>query len=147
MIYIIIVMVLFTIELFIKNHIDKTKEIGKKQTIIKDELYIEYTQNKGAFYSLFEDKPKVVCGISTILSGIMGIIYGVLLSKKGNVILKIGMSILMAGALSNVYDRIKRKYVVDYLYLKRLKKIVFNLADVFIVLGSFIVSIVEIFKD
>jgi signal peptidase II len=59
--------------------------------------------------------------------------------KRGNELLKLGLSLIVAGGASNVWDRIKRKYVVDYIYWKRLKKIIFNLADVMIALGSVLV--------
>ena len=44
----------------------------------------------------------------------------------------------LAGGASNLYDRTKRGYVVDYLNVqwKSLKKVVFNLGDIFILLGS-----------
>lgn len=45
---------------------------------------------------------------------------------------------LMGGALSNLYDRVVRGYVVDYFTIewKFLKKVVFNLGDMFVFLGS-----------
>ena len=44
------------------------------------------------------------------------------------------------GAASNVLDRFKRGYVIDYftINIKPIKNIVFNLADIFIFIGSFI---------
>lgn len=146
MIYIAITIVLFVIELFVKNYIVKNKNEGDKECIVEDELYIQYTKNKGAIYSTFEDKSKIVCGISSVLVVIVGIIYGFTLSKRGKFLSKLGLSMLMAGGLSNVYDRIKRKYVVDYLYWKRIKKIIFNMADAFIFIGSIIYLIGEILR-
>ena len=70
----------------------------------------------------------------------------VILKKQGSW-LKLGMSFIVAGGASNVYDRIKRKYVVDYIYWKKLKKIIFNLADIFIVIGTFIVMIFDLLND
>ena len=55
--------------------------------------------------------------------------------------MKLGGTLIVAGGASNVYDRIKRKYVVDYIYWKKLKSIIFNLSDVFIFLGTIIVMI------
>lgn len=146
MLYIFITVVLFFIELSIKSYIEKTKKENQKQCIIKDELYIEYTKNKGAIYSLYEDKSNIVCGVSAILLGIMGIVYGFTLTKKENCLSKLGLSLLIAGGLSNVYDRIKRKYVVDYIYWRKLKKIIFNMADVFIFIGSIIYFIGDLLR-
>ena len=38
----------------------------------------------------------------------------VTLGQKGKAALKLGLAFLLGGAFSNTYDRLKRKYVVDY---------------------------------
>ena len=146
MIYIWLTLVIFILELMIKNYIVKTKKENEKQCIIKNELYIEYTKNKGAIYSSFEDKSNIVRGVSVVILAIMGIMYVFVLWGKDNKITKLGMSLIMAGGLSNVYDRVKRRYVVDYIYLRRIKKIVFNIADVCICIGSILLTIGEFRK-
>lgn len=146
MVFIIITIGLFILELCIKNHIEKTKPLNEEVPIMKDKLSIQYTQNKGAFYSTFEDKSKIICGLSSGFLAVLCIIYAILLSKKENNITKLGLSLVISGGLSNVYDRIKRKYVVDYIYWDKLKKIIFNLADVFIFIGGIITIIGEVFS-
>lgn len=66
------------------------------------------------------------------------------MTEKGRTLEKLGLSIALGGAVSNLYDRLVRGYVVDYFSIewKRLKKVVFNLGDMFVFLGSavFIIS-------
>ena len=54
---------------------------------------------------------------------------------------------ILGGAWSNVWDRITRKYVVDYFSFhtkcRKLERVVFNLADMFIFLGGFLVIFLE----
>ena len=147
MLYICIISVLFVLELYIKNHIVKTKKLNEEVPIIEDELFIKYIQNKGATYGLFEDKPKVVCGVSVGILLAACIAFVNVLFKRGNNELKLGLSLVIAGGASNVYDRLKRKYVVDYIYWKKLKKIIFNLSDVFIVIGSVITLLSDLLND
>lgn len=45
--------------------------------------------------------------------------------------------LIMAGALSNTYDRVERGYVVDYLKIGR-KKAIYNISDFFIITGVII---------
>ena len=61
-----------------------------------------------------------------------------LLVRKGCGIQKVGLSMVLGGALSNLYDRFKRGYVVDYFSfsLPGIKKVVFNLGDLFVFLGT-----------
>ena len=58
-------------------------------------------------------------------------------------VLKTGVGMILGGAWSNVWDRITRKYVVDYFSFhtkcRKLERVVFNLADMFIFLGGFLV--------
>ena len=54
----------------------------------------------------------------------------------------------MAGGVSNLYDRMRRGHVVDYLCLrwKALKKVVFNLGDLFILAGSVLLILVSVLR-
>ena len=147
MVYIFIVIVLFLLEFWIKNYIEKNKKLNDEEEIIKDKLAIRYIQNKGAIYSSFEDKSTIVCGISCLLIIVMWIIYIPMVLKKGNQGNKFGLTFMIAGGMSNVYDRVKRKYVVDYIHWNKLKKIIFNLADVFILIGGLIVVITNLIDN
>jgi len=53
------------------------------------------------------------------------------------------LSLIIAGAFSNLFDRLGRGYVVDYFDLKYYS--VFNLADAMIVIG--VVGLIYLFRD
>ena len=56
------------------------------------------------------------------------------MTKKGCLAQKIGLSMVLGGAISNLYDRLVKGYVVDYfsIEIKRLKKVIFNLGVIFV---------------
>ena len=56
---------------------------------------------------------------------------------------KLGLSLVLGGALSNTYDRVVRKYVVDYLPAGR---VYYNLSDMAIFAG-FAVLIMKAFSE
>lgn len=127
----------------IKHYIDK-EEDKKKVTFGKCE--ITRCRNKGAMYSIGEKYPKQVRYLSVAV--LAGVVFGWLkatVGRKKNIIEKIGMSFLLGGSISNVWDRFKRKYVVDYIHLdvKYIRNIIFNLSDVCIVLGGCITLLVN----
>ena len=61
---------------------------------------------------------------------------------RGRILEKLALTLTLAGGVSNLYDRMKRGYVVDYFSFqwKALKKVVFNLGDLFIFAGAFLMA-------
>ena len=59
------------------------------------------------------------------------------------------LTLVLAGGASNLYDRLKRGYVVDYFSIqwKKLKKVVFNLGDIFIFAGSALFAAVQLVEE
>lgn len=130
----------------IKHYIDKGED-KKKASLGKCE--ITRCRNKGAMYSIGEKYPKQVRYLSAaILAGVFFGWLNAVVGKKKIDVEKIGMSFLLGGSISNVWDRFKRKYVVDYIHLdvKYIKNIIFNLSDVCIVLGGCITMLVNVFR-
>lgn len=70
-----------------------------------------------------------------------------LMGTRGRFCEKLALTLALAGGASNLYDRMKRGYVVDYFSIqwKALKKVVFNLGDLFILAGSAILVIQGLF--
>lgn len=141
MIYLLIVAAIFFGDLLLKNYIEKHKKLGKNEKILNDKIILTKYHNQGAFLNLLEKKREGLLFASGILLGIMGILFLVLLREKGKKLLKLGAALMVGGASSNVYDRVKRGYVVDYFSFSFFQKVVFNLSDLFIFLGSIIVAI------
>jgi signal peptidase II len=92
--------------------------------IIPGFFSLTHTENTGAAFSLFADS----------------IVVSILLWKNhdAHVATGVGLSLIMGGAMGNLWDRVMRGRVVDFLlfYLKRYQWPVFNLADSAIVVGA-----------
>lgn len=143
MVYIGIIVVIFVTELLIKNHIDKNWEIGQRKLICKDKIKLTKYKNRGAFLNFLDKRPKLIAIISLLFSLIILLYFILTLGQEGNILFKTGLALLLGGAFSNTYDRLSRKYVVDYFSFrsrfKRLNQVVFNLADIFIMIGAIFV--------
>ncbi|MGN6714450.1 signal peptidase II [Anaerocolumna jejuensis] len=146
MFYLILIAVIFLTEWKIKNYIEKNKEMHKKEEILNGNIVIERYHNKGAMLNFLENDVKTVKTISLTLLGVLLLIFVLILPKKGDKLLKVALSFILGGALSNVYDRFSRGYVVDYFSFKFLKKIVFNISDICIFLGSALAAVRSLFK-
>lgn len=138
MLYIIIVLIIVVGEFKIKDYIEKNKELGEREEILGGNIIIRKHHNEGAFLNFMGEKKELLKTISCILLGLVSLLFLILLPRKGKKLFKLGLSFALGGAISNVADRIQRGYVVDYFSFKckKLKSIIFNLADMAIFLGA-----------
>ena len=78
---------------------------------------------------------------------VTGLIFYMMMKAK-NTMEKLGLLIIIAGALSNIFDRAMNGYVIDFIYLhyKDFYWPAFNFADIYISIGVFIVML-QLLKD
>lgn len=147
MFYIALILIIFFLDLKVKEYIEENKEMHKSEEILNGKIILERYHNKGAMLNFLEHNVQLVKIISLSLFGILLLFFAFLLPKKDNRILKLALSLILGGALSNIYDRVKKGYVVDYFSFKFLKKVVFNISDICIFIGSFIIALLSFFKN
>lgn len=136
---------IFLGDLWIKNRIEKTDSVSFPIRFAKDTLILKKYHNTGAMLNLGAAKRNVMTAISVALTILICIAFLLSLGQRGNNMLRIGLSFLLGGSFSNTYDRLKRKYVVDYLSFnvkwKWFRKIVFNISDFCIIIGSLLTAL------
>ncbi|MDF2484254.1 MAG: putative rane protein [Herbinix sp.] len=147
MLYILIVLVIVIGEHFTKNYIETHRELGERQEIMKGKIIIRKHHNEGAFLNFMGEKKEILKTVSCILLGLVSLLFIILLPKKRMKLFKLGLAFTLGGAISNVTDRIQRGYVVDYFSIncKKLKSIIFNLADMAIFLGTGLMLLSSLF--
>jgi signal peptidase II len=109
--------------------------------VIPGFFQLTHTENTGAAFSLFADSPAPwKTGLLIAFSGIALVVVSLLLWRNHHAhrVTGIGLALIMGGALGNLWDRLARGRVVDFLlfYFKRYQWPVFNLADSAIVVGA-----------
>ncbi|MEG0961926.1 MAG: signal peptidase II [Lachnospiraceae bacterium] len=140
MMYAVIAVGIFAGDFFLKRTIDKKRKLGEQTKICQEKIVIQKYYNKGAALNFMEKYPKLLRnfgGVALLLIGIMG--YALWKNKKNPSVL-LGISFILGGGASNWYDRVTKGYVIDYVSFctpwKRFNRIVFNISDFFIFLGS-----------
>lgn len=118
--------------------------------IIPGFFRITHTENTGAAFSLFADSPShwktaLLIGFSFVAM----VIVSVLLWRQSQAlnITGIALSLILGGAVGNLWDRVASGRVVDFLllYVKQYQWPVFNLADSAIVVGASLLVIEILF--
>lgn len=146
MIYIIVIGCIFVCEWFLKNMAEAWGKEKERRELLSGKLYLTKYHNEGAFLNFGEKKRKLVAFVSLGLTMVCLVFFILSFFRKGSGLLKAGLSLLLGGAFSNTYDRLRRKYVVDYFgfrfrHFPKLSKVVFNLSDFFIVIGAMMAAI------
>ena len=135
---------IFWVEFLIKTLVEKKGKTGVTKPLFGGKILLKKYYNKGFALNVMEKNPKVVAGISLVLM-IMVSVVALVFGSKWNGLIKTGFAFLLGGAYSNTYDRLYRKYVVDYFSIgvkhKRLQSLVFNLADFCILTGAVLIAI------
>lgn len=138
--YIWIACIIFAADGIIKYRIEKKKKVGEILPVLHGKLLLRKFHNTGAMFGMGAKNQKRIAGLSVIFTVFMTGIFVATLGQSGKKLLKTGLALLLGGAYSNTYDRIMRKYVVDYVSFpvknKRIRSIVFNISDFCIMIGS-----------
>lgn len=133
-------MIIFVLDLLIKNYIEKTGKEGEEKAVCGGKLLIRRYHNKGAFLDVGERRRDLVAVLSVVMTLGLTVLFVLTFSCKGGKLLKTGLAFLLGGAYSNTYDRLMRKYVVDYVSFpvknKKIRNIVFNISDFCIMIGA-----------
>ena len=136
---------IFLGDLWIKNYIEKHIVDGELRKKLGGKLLIRKYHNRGAALNEGEKKRPLVAAISVLLSIAALVLLILSFGHRGNNLLRIGLSLLLGGAFSNTYDRLKRKYVVDYVSFgvkwKKLRNVVFNISDFCIIIGALLAAL------
>ena len=132
-------------DLWIKSRIEKRMTEGETRALAGGCLLIRKHHNRGAVLNLGQHIQPLIAAISLALAGAVTVLFVFSLGSRGNNLLRVGLAFLLGGAFSNTYDRLRRRYVVDYFSFgvrwKRLRAVVFNVSDCFIIIGALLAAL------
>lgn len=137
--WLLVILGIFGVEWKVKNYIEETLKEGETKKKCGGFLLIRKHHNKGAFLNAGQSRQKVVMALSVFWTLALTVLFVFTLGSAGRGLLKWGLTLLLGGAYSNTYDRIVRKYVVDYVSFPvpfGLRKVIFNIGDFCIMVGA-----------
>ncbi len=120
---------------------------SRPHVIVPDFFRLVYVENYGAAFGILQNKRWIFIVITLIVILVISL-FIVKNYSKLNIFMKLSLCFLLGGAIGNFIDRVRFGYVVDFLSF-RLFNIyefpVFNLADIFIVIGTGIILVLVLF--
>lgn len=126
-------------KLWVMNKIE-----GNPVTVIDKFFYLRHLENEGAAFSILQGRTLFFIIITSVIVLFM---VGFLVKNK-NKFLRLSISLILPGALGNLYDRIFNDgKVVDFLefHFGSYAFPTFNVADCFVVVGTIFLAIYILF--
>lgn len=137
-------LIIFLSDNYIKGKADEGKELSFFKSKAGKILEQRNFRNKGACMGFLEKYPNVLKAVTVVMMILLVTWYALVLGKNGRTALKAGLALLTGGAAGNLYDRLKRGYVVDWfgfkIPLKKIRRICFNLSDMALFAGVLLVA-------
>lgn len=144
LIYILIILALLGIDQFSKYlTLNYLKDIGSIP-IIQDIFHLTYVENRGAAFGILQNNQWIFV-IVAIVASIVGLYF--LYKKNLNLLAKTSTILIISGAIGNAIDRVKLGFVVDYFDFRFIWEYVFNIADIFVVVGTILLCIYIVFYE
>lgn len=124
-----------------------TLKVGPEIRIIDGFLHFSYLENKGVAFGMLQALNPILPFISIAI--VIGIFYYYKKSENRNLPFTIGLAFICGGALGNIIDRFIQSYVVDFIsvYIFGRPFPVFNVADIFVTCGTFLLLIYFIVNE
>lgn len=136
--YEIIIAILIGLDQIIKYWaLNSLKEVNSIP-VINNIFSLTYVENRGAAFGMLQNNQSIFILVAAVAS-CLGLYY--LHSKKVNNLGKIGILLVISGAIGNLIDRVRLGFVVDYLDFHIIWSYVFNLADCFVVVGTILLCL------
>ena len=143
MIYAILTIALVAVDQIVKYLVLTRIPFGDHVPFIPWVLELTHVENTGAAFSIFSDHTWALALVSLVMS----IVLALALWKNffRHPFGKLALTLLLAGALGNFFDRAFRGYVVDMFNVLFMRFAVFNVADICVVVGGIAAGVYYLF--
>jgi signal peptidase II len=114
--------------------------LGETRSLVDGWPYFVHRQNPGVAFSLLADLPNTLrTPLLTLVSGIGVVLFGRIIRSSPDRVVKMAASVILAGAIGNLGDRLLHGHVTDFV-LVSFFPFVFNVADAAITVGGFLLA-------
>ncbi len=114
-------------------------------SLIDGALELDYLENRGAAFGLLQNQRIFFILIASFV--LLAILYVIFLLPEEDKYNKMHFLLVMmaSGALGNLIDRIRTDYVVDFISFILIHFPVFNVADIYVTISTFILAFLFLF--
>ncbi|MBP3200248.1 MAG: signal peptidase II [Lachnospiraceae bacterium] len=126
---------LIALDQLTKYFATKYLQHNKPFVIIDNVLELTYVENRGAAFGILQNKQLLFYALTIVVLVAICVLLYKIDDFKNNIFYFVFLILIFSGAIGNFIDRLKNKYVVDFIYFKPIDFPVFNLADIYITIA------------
>ncbi|NLX77769.1 MAG: signal peptidase II [Clostridiaceae bacterium] len=143
MLWAVIIAVILMLDQATKLYVRNNLPLGLKNEVIPDFFYFTHVENTGAAFGILKNGRYFFIVLTVVICAIL--VY--IMIKNNHKVLRLSISFILAGAAGNWIDRVFRGRVTDFFdfYIFGYDYPVFNVADICINIGTFIMLIYILF--
>lgn len=113
--------------------------------LINGILELNYLENQGAAFGMLPNQKIFFVFVAIVILSVVGYVLFKIPDHKKYTTLHFLFSLLVAGSIGNMIDRIRYDYVVDFIYFVRINFPIFNVADIYATLSAFMLLVLLLF--
>lgn len=130
----------------ITKFIAQSSLMGKADVnFIEGILSFSYHTNEGMAFGLFQGGRYFFLIMAIVILSAIFYYYSKLGNDKISKLIKVCLILISAGAVGNSIDRFFRRYVIDFFQTDFINFPIFNVADIYVVTGTILLSILILF--
>ncbi|HEV1997116.1 MAG TPA: signal peptidase II [Candidatus Dormibacteraeota bacterium] len=136
MMFLVVALVVFILDRASKVAIQHNLALGEHVSVLGDFLWFNHSQNTGIAFSLATSHSSIVFFFDVI--AILFILYLARRVPAGEPWMRLGLGLVLGGAIGNVVDRVLAGSVTDFIDFRVFP--VFNVADSAITVGAILIA-------
>ena len=149
--YFLFILILLAADQLTKAIVAQKIPFLNSKSIIPGFFNLTHTRNRGAIFGFFSQSGSQFLYVILTLASLAALAFVVFYFFKtptSERLTIISLSLILAGALGNMIDRIFRGYVIDFMdfYVKKWHWPSFNIADASITIGAFFIISIFFFR-
>lgn len=112
--------------------------------LVENVLHFTYSENTGAAFSIFRGMQSFLVILTSIGMALI-FVYMVKIKGDGKALLQLSLALILAGGVGNLIDRLRLGYVIDFIDVRLINFAIFNVADILISVGVFLIIVDSLF--
>ena len=114
-------------------------------TLVEGFMDLTFVENRGVAFGMFSGQRWFILLLTGIIAAGLIWFYKAMPKKKEYFPLRVSLVMVLSGAIGNIIDRLFRGYVVDFFEFTLFEWPVFNVADIYVVVGVTLLALMILF--